>query len=134
MLNTSSIRIDDRSMSILGCSNDLLNNGYHDLEFEGEYTFNSKYIEAILLRIPLDPIYLDGRKDRKVIKGSYLWSIKSFVENLYALRNMKFFLDLEGKFYKDLPRHIQRRIHETKLHVYILECDTPDEVLHYIRD
>lgn len=136
MLNKNDIRIEGDPKSIIGYSNDILTWGYGNYIFQEEYMTNPKYIEAILLRIPLSPIYLDGRSqdgNRVILKGGEsLWSIKCFIENQYSLQGMKFFPELEGKFYKDLPRPLQRRIHETYIMVYTVERGTPDEALEYI--
>jgi hypothetical protein len=91
----------------------------------------SQLIESILIRIPLPAFFIDGVDEDHlaVIDGiQRLTSLKRFViDGQLCLSGMEFLTDLEGKYYNDLTRSLQRRIDETMVTVNIIEKGTPED-------
>jgi len=89
----------------------------------------SQLIESVLLRIPLPAFYFDAFDDNKWIIIDGLQRISSFMEfmvnNKLALTGMEFFTDLNGMFFKDLPRSLQRTLEESNINAYIVDPTTP---------
>lgn len=92
----------------------------------------SGLIESILLKIPLPVFYFDVSDPDKwlVIDGlQRLSTIKKFIlsegRERLALRNLEFLTDLNGKFFDELDRPLQRIIEETQLMTYQIEPQTP---------
>jgi len=89
----------------------------------------SRLIESILLDIPLPVIYLSQEKDGKeyVIDGQQrLTSFFSFIDGKlpdpqlpygkdFKLSSLNVFTELIGKFFKNLPRELQRKIRFYKI-------------------
>jgi hypothetical protein len=89
----------------------------------------SRLIESILLDIPLPVIYLSQEKDGKeyVIDGQQrLTSFFSFIDGKlpdpklpfgkdFKLSNLNVFTELNGKYFKDLPRELQKKIRFYKI-------------------
>ena len=88
-------------------------------------------IESLLLRIPLPVFYVaaDESNSWSVIDGvQRLSTINNFVRDEFPLKQLEYFVQLNGKRYSTLPRRIQRRIDETQLVVHIVEVGTPVHV------
>ncbi len=89
----------------------------------------SRLIESILLDIPLPVIYLSQEKDGKeyVIDGQQrLTSFFSFIDGKlpdpelpfgkdFRLSSLNVFTEIIGKFFKDLPRELQKKIRFYKI-------------------
>jgi len=97
----------------------------------------SRLIESILQRIPLPMFYCAEDKDGRlsVIDGlQRLTSIKSFMDNAYALKNLEYLESCEGKYYttKDeqegIPTKFFRWFNLTNITVGIIEASSPDRV------
>lgn len=97
-----------------------------------EDKYQSRFIESMLVRIPLPVFYIDATNDDKwlVIDGlQRLTAVKRFlVEKDLRLRGLEFLNQFEGRSFDELPRHYQRRITEMQVTVYLIEKGTPDEV------
>jgi len=92
----------------------------------------SQLIESLLIRIPLPAFYMDATNDDKwlVVDGlQRLTTLKRFVlDKTLRLRDLEFLQHLEGKTYDEIVRHLQRRINETQLTVYLIDEGTPADV------
>lgn len=89
-------------------------------------------IESILLRIPLPVFYVAATEDDmwSVVDGlQRLTTINDFLKNNFKLSGLEYLNQLEGMFFSDLPRAMQRRIEETSLVLNIIQPGTPDEVM-----
>lgn len=92
----------------------------------------SRLVESLLLRIPIPVFYAAADElDRwSVVDGiQRLSTLDAYVENEYQLRGLQYLQAYEGKFFRELPRHFQRRINETQLVVNVIEHGTPEEVM-----
>ena len=100
----------------------------------------SRLIESILLKLPLPVFYFDVKDDSKwiVVDGlQRLWTLKKFVlgddeGKKLKLRDLEFLKHLNGKFYDDLDRPLQRIIDATQVITYQIEAQTPKEVRYSI--
>lgn len=92
----------------------------------------NRLVESLLLRIPLPVFYVaaDEKENWTVVDGIQRMStIDRYVRGEFTLSNLEYLVSLEGKKYSDLKRPMQRRIKETELVVYIIDPETPDEVI-----
>ncbi len=84
----------------------------------------SRLIESILVRVPLPAFYFDASDDDNwlVIDGlRRLVTLKRFVlDGRLKLAGLDYHDGLEGKRFKDLPRHFQRRILEAPVTAHLL--------------
>lgn len=89
----------------------------------------SRLIESLILRIPLPAFYFDGSYNDRwiVIDGlQRLTAIKEFfVDESLALSGLEFLGDLNGTYYRDLPRVYTRRMRETQIITYIINPGAP---------
>jgi len=134
----SKIRVESKQLSV----DWLLNRIYRgELELTPDFQrkaglwkddAQSQLIESLLIRIPLPAFYLDATNDDKwlVVDGlQRLTTLKRFVlDKTLRLRDLEFLQHLEGKTYDEIVRHLQRRINETQLTVYLIDEGTPADV------
>jgi uncharacterized protein with ParB-like and HNH nuclease domain len=136
--NPTQIRVDTRTMTL-----DLLLTRINLQEIDLVPSFQrkggiwsavaqSRLIESIFVRIPLPAFYVDATDDDKwlVVDGlQRLTTLKRFVlDKTLKLTELEFLTAFNGKFFDELPRQYQRRIHETQVTVYVIEKGTPGEV------
>ncbi|MDH3791337.1 MAG: DUF262 domain-containing protein, partial [Rhodospirillales bacterium] len=92
----------------------------------------SRLVESLLLRVPLPAFYFDaGAPDSwAVVDGLHrLAALDAFVNHgAFGLSGLEFFDHLEGKTFKELPRHFQRRILETQVTGHLIQEGTPEPV------
>lgn len=99
-------------------------------EYQRELTWTddnlSYFIESIILRFPIPPIFLydvDGRLE--VVDGSQrLRCIHLFLNNVFELSNLDKLHFLNGLRFTDLPDSVQKRIHNTPIRTFILDNST----------
>ena len=92
----------------------------------------SRFIESLLLRIPIPVFYVAENKDEKwaVVDGlQRTTTIYGYVAGEFRLQGLEYLEHLNGKRYRDLPRPMRRRIDETQLVVNVIEQGTPKEVM-----
>ena len=92
----------------------------------------SRFIESLLLKLPIPKFYFDGQDDNKwrVIDGlQRISTFKSFIkEKTMRLQGLEFLKEYENKAFDELPRELQRRLKISSVSVHILEKGTPDVV------
>jgi hypothetical protein len=93
----------------------------------------SRFIESILLRLPLPILYFDVTNPDKwiVVDGQQrLYTLKNFIldEKSFKLKDLEFLKNLNDKTYNDLNRSLKRIIDETQIITYQIEAQTPKEV------
>ena len=83
----------------------------------------SRFIESILIRAPVMPIILNESLEYYTVIDGYnrLNALKMFFNNDFALSDLNFLKDLEGKAWQDLQRSYQRRIEETNIIVHSVQ-------------
>ena len=94
-------------------------------------TQKSRLIESLLLRIPLPVFYVasDKNDDWDVVDGiQRISTIRDYIRGKFVLRGLEYLSRLNGHQFAELPRRMQRRIHETELLVHVIEHGTPEEV------
>lgn len=92
----------------------------------------TRLIESLLLKIPLPVFYVssDENDDWDVVDGIQRMStIRDYVGGCFSLEGLEYLTRFRGKTFEDLPRRMQRRIHEAELLVNIIEYGTPPEVM-----
>lgn len=92
----------------------------------------SRLIESLMLRIPIPVFYVASDQEEKwsVVDGvQRISTLNRFVTGKFGLRKLEFLTGMESKYFKDLPRYLQRRIRETQLVVHVIEPSTPEEVM-----
>lgn len=99
-------------------------------------TKKSRFIESILLKLPVPAFYFDASDDNlwRIIDGlQRISTIKSFViDKTLKLENLEFLKDYNGYYFDDLPRNLQRRIKTFPITGNILGRGTPDAVKYNI--
>lgn len=104
----------------------------------------SRLIESILLRIPLPSFYFRQQRDGTLVVVDGLQRLCSIFHFLDAaslnkalgtelepmkLSNLQYLKELEGKTYKELPRHFAKRIPTLQIHVNVIKATTPPAVM-----
>lgn len=103
---------------------------------EWDIVQKSRFIESILLRIPVQSMYFDmSNYNKTIILDGYqrLLTIKSFVvDQEFSLEGLEYLKDLEGCTFKSLPRNLSRRVEETKIVCHSVQPSTPGSISHTI--
>ncbi len=92
----------------------------------------SKFIESILIRLPIPSFYFDASNEDKwlVVDGlQRLSSIRKFViEKKLRLSDLEYLNDCDDKIYDELSRNYKRRIDECPVTLFNIQPGTPSEV------
>ncbi len=94
-------------------------------------------IESILMGIPLPVIYLfeDKNAKKQMVDGRQrITSIVDYMNNHFALQDLKILPAFNGKKFRDLDSTYQNKIEEYQLHAYVIEPPTPEQVKYDIFD
>lgn len=99
-------------------------------------TKKSRFIESLLLRLPIPAFYFNEKEENEleVIDGlQRISTIKNYVihEN-FKLINLEFLTEYNGLFFHELPSTFQRRIKTFQITTYIIEKGTPNAVKYNI--
>jgi len=95
----------------------------------------SKFIESIILNIPLPPLYF-----RKDLEGNYIVvdglqrmsTLDEFLSNKFALAGLTALPQLNGQIFEGLDDKLQTRIEDRKLLIYNLQPQVPMKVVYDI--
>ncbi len=103
--------------------------------FQRQYVFDdikaSRLIESLLMDVPLPTIYLSQEVDEtnEVIDGQQrLTSFIRFIKNEFSLKRLTVFKELNGKWFKDLPKDITGKILKSTLRCIIVKSDSNPEI------
>ena len=91
----------------------------------------SRFIESLLLRIPIPVFYVASDKDERwaVVDGlQRMTTINDYMAGEFPLQNLEYLSQFNRFKYADLPQSMQRRINETQLVMNVIEWETPAEV------
>lgn len=90
----------------------------------------SRFIESVLMRIPLPVFYLAEQEDGKVVVVDGLQRLMTFyryLDNKFSLKGLRHpGSDLNGKRFKDLISKFQNRIEDTNLILYLIDSKVPE--------
>ncbi|MDD2464577.1 MAG: DUF262 domain-containing protein [Desulfobulbus sp.] len=92
----------------------------------------SQLIESLLLNIPIPPLFLfeNDYNQYEIMDGRQrLDAIKEFLENMYPLRGLEYWPELDGSQFGDLPPTIQRGLLRRTVSAIVLLAETsrPDD-------
>lgn len=104
-----------------------------DPDFQRDFVWledkQSKLVESCVMRIPLPVFYVAEAQDGRVavVDGlQRLSTFRRFLDNKLALKGLGKDHPLNGKRFADLPIHLQERIEDTQLTLYILDKEAPE--------
>lgn len=126
------VYIDTRSTSINALVKDLK----RDLIFMDDKIYwskqkQSRFIESLLMRIPLTDVYLDVSNTNKQIPidgFERLNALKIFVCGDMVLESLEFLTELEGVSYNTLCNPYKRVLNDTTIVLHNIEAQTPIEL------
>ncbi len=107
-------------------------------------TKKSRFIESLMLDLPIPLFYFDERDDKKwyVVDGLQRMStLEHFMigkgeigknKEKLILENLEFLTDYNDKTWDDLPKDIKRRINSNQVTITLIGKGTPDEVKYTI--
>jgi hypothetical protein len=90
-----------------------------------------KLVESVLARIPLPVVYLSDESEEEtlVIDGQQrLTTLFRYMDNQFALRNLRLLPHLNGKRFRDLDTRLQRRFEDTPLTAYVIQPGSNPEI------
>jgi len=92
----------------------------------------SRWIESILLKLPLPVFYFDvsNTKEWTIVDGiQRLYTIQRFfIDKDLILSDLEFLKDLNGQNYNDLENRLLRILSDTSFLTYQIEAQTNEEV------
>lgn len=103
------------------------------------YSMKSKFIESILLGLPIPDMFVCETKENdenfeqvtqfEVIDGSQrLRTLAKFVSNKFHLKNLEVIKELEGFHYSDLTDFRKDKFNDVTIDVIILHSDTSEDI------
>lgn len=95
-----------------------------------DVTRNSKFIESILLNIPIPTLFFADDEDKKVVVDGQqrLLALASYLDNEYALRNLEVLVPLNGKKFDQLTDRQQRIIKNRTLRCLVISAKSDSEI------
>ena len=96
---------------------------HYELERCWDNRHMSLFIESIIVRIPVMPIWIriDGNDDFTIVDGvKRIKALHRFLSDGWRLSDLDYVFDLNDKSYAELPRSVQRRILETPVQIYYI--------------
>lgn len=87
----------------------------------------SQLIESFLMNIPVPPVFLyeNDYNQYEIMDGRQrIDTLRSFMNNEFALRGLEFWKELEGKRHHDLPLIIQRGLARRTINAVVLLAET----------
>ena len=97
-------------------------------DFVWEPARQSKLIESCIMRIPLPVLYVAEGNDGRIVVVDGLQRLTTFVRFIndeLKLTGLGEGHPLNGKRYSQLPVHLQERVEDTQLTLYILDKNAP---------
>lgn len=108
------------------------------IEFEWNNIKKSRYIESILIGLPLSAFYFDTSDDDKwqIIDGlQRLTAINEFINDKYELIDLYYLGNsIEKMTFSKLERRHQRAIEETTVTCYKIGKSTPKQVIENLKE
>ncbi len=105
-----------------------LNSTLYIPDYQREFVWKpdrqSKFIESVLLRVPLTPFLVsEDKNDRlEIIDGSQrIRTLIAFYENRLQLRKLEKLTEINTAKFKDLPPYLQNRIKNTDFRVIVVD-------------
>lgn len=96
----------------------------------------SRFIESLMLRLPIPLFYFDERELDIwwVVDGlQRVTTIREFiVDKNFKLSNLEFLKKLNGLGWEELERNYQRNINQSQITINLIQKDTPEKVKHNI--
>lgn len=96
----------------------------------------SRFIESLMLRLPIPLFYFDERELDVwwVVDGlQRVTTIKEFIiDKNFKLSNLEFLKKLNGLGWEDLERNYQRNINQSQITINLIQKGTPEKVKHNI--
>lgn len=92
----------------------------------------SRYIESLLMRIPLTDVYLDVSNLNKQIPidgFERLNTLKMFICGDMVLEGLEFLTELEGESYNTLCNSDKKELNDTTIVIHNIEAPTPIEII-----
>ncbi|MCI9626066.1 MAG: DUF262 domain-containing protein [Clostridia bacterium] len=110
-------------------ANDIITNP----DYQRNYIYNAKrassLIESILLGIPIPVVYLSEEENGtySVIDGQQrITSFVNYLKNEYRLTGLTELSQLNGKYFKDLEKDVQRKLNFSSLKAICLDKDSQE--------
>lgn len=140
-MNKYTLRLEPRISTISNIVQ-MITNGKLKLKVLHNYSvtkwnvdFKSKFIESILLGIPITTIILNGSKDNEwyIINGhNEIYTIIDFIEDNFDLEPLDYLFEYNSKRYSQLPRSIQNQFKNTEIFYYLNMPNTSDDMCNYL--
>ena len=135
-LNPAEVRIRTNHITVEEIVSRIWNGKiYWDSDIQRSFAWQqedqSRFIESLLLRIPMPAIFAAADKSSNCIMVDgvqRLSPIYNFVTGEFPLKRLEYFGRFNGQWFNDLPRPMQRRIDETQITAHIVEAGTPERV------
>lgn len=93
-------------------------------------SIKSKFVESILLNIPIPTLFFADDEDKKVVVDGQqrLLALKDFLDNAYALRGLEVLAPLNGKRWDALTERQQRIINNRTLRCLVISAKSDSEI------
>ena len=93
-------------------------------------TIKSRFVESILLNIPIPTLFFADDEDKKVVVDGQqrLLALKDFLDNAYALRGLEVLAPLNGKRWDALTERQQRIINNRTLRCLVISEKSDAEI------